>query len=444
MVTFGQLETSDVVLALATTSLQQLFRLVAIPSCGSTSLNADDLAKYFNLGESVTLSQIKKYAEADSVDPRSAAITYAEAEYTNTTLSLERLFHKGYKTYSMDAQVDRYIRDFSEVTAEATKTSVDNYFYNAAFRDYSDIPSTGVVNLSAAPPLAIVSKEDPDGLTEDFGKTHLIRAQKVLDSLDVPSMGRCARIGSTAKAGFLEESTNIVGSGGGMLPINAAGSFVETGFPQQLSVMRYDFELRGSNAITGQTAVTNLGDGNAVENITAVAADTTVFFDGTNAVSTPLGAVKLTLGITAAFPPGLAVGAIARIAPASDTATAYGVILRVDSATKAVWLVPYSQEGNKLVAAQITAGTDLFSIPAIDEINIANHRQSFVYASRLLKPPTPGSGAIMASQVDPETGLVMNVLKGDYSAAYLTENMGSLFLCGAKAVDYRKAVLMIS
>jgi hypothetical protein len=172
-------------------------------------------------------------------------------------------------------------------------------------------------------------------------------------------------------------------------------------------------------------------------------ADTTVFFNDDLSGSVPLGAVRLTLGIAGTVNAGVAVGRIARIALSGAPATAYGVILRVDTVNKFVWLVPYSMAGRVLPADAITT-SHIFSIPNIPSVNTASHKEHIVYASRLLSEPAPGEGAIADRAVDPELGIIVQVFKGSYNVHQFKGGIRSATLMGAVPSDHRKAVLMLS
>jgi len=445
MPTFSQLNSADVVRALANGTLSQLYRSAALPGAGVTDVQGDALGQYFEKGQTISILRPKDLGSAQDYDPRSGSdATTVEAGYVNVSLSLEKLFTSGFPVYSHDQNVERYIRDYAVSTGGAVRKSLDDYFYDKAFRDWSGIAASGAVNVDAHPPLAIVASDGGSGGLSTFDKDLLINAGKILDSRDVPNTNRVARLGVTAKAGFLGDSQMVEGFAGAQASMNPGSNLIASGFGLNIDVERYGFLCRGSNAITGQAALADTGDGNASEVVGAVADDSTVFFEGDQYASTPLGAVRLTITQTANLAAGVAVGKIARIGADAGAAVAFGVILRVDAANKYVWLVPYSPDGTKLTAANITAATDKFSVPAIGEISTASHREQFVYATRQLRPPTPGSGALAESAIDANSGLLLQIFKGTYNVHQFKEGIRTACLCGAIPTDWRKGVLMIT
>lgn len=444
MVTFGNIDQQSAVKALADGSLLQLYRSSAFAPSGVTALSNRDLGTYFERGEAVTLKRAKDYGEAQDFDPRSGTdATVQPTDFVLITMLLDRLFTSGFNTYSSDADVAEYVLNYSQSTGGAVRKSFDNYLYNRGFREWS-LAASGAVSLSGHAPLAIVFRETDGGVLEDMSDAHLRSAGATLGQADVPEGSRYARINPRAAESLIGDIT----------PVNSAAiAQAQLGMARQLfeepAYMSRDFSLRGfmtrgSNAIAGQAAVTDTGNGNATEAIGAIDADTTLFFDGDQAISTPLGAVRLTVTQAANLDAGIAVGKIARLGPDSGAATAYGVILRVDAANKFVWLVPYNSRGQKLVAAQLSTATDKFGVPEIGAVNTAHHREHLAYATRLLTPPSPGSGAIAEQSVDIDTGLTMQVFKGSYNVHQFKEGIRSVCLCGSKPTDYRKGVLMLS
>jgi hypothetical protein len=222
-----------------------------------------------------------------------------------------------------------------------------------------------------------------------------------------------------------------------------AGGILQGGLPMGQMVERYGFLCGGSNAVGFQPAVAAVVSASANATISAVANDTSVFFAEDNSVLTPLGAVQITSAanyITTAG--GVAVGQIAQIRNAGGTATiAFGVILRVSGAN--LWMCPFSPTGVKLVAAQIPVNS-LLSVPLIGSVNVSYQREHLVTASRALQTPTDGSGAIAVPASDPESGLVMQLLKGNYDVNRFQEGCRLAMLCGFKGTDHRKAVLNLS
>jgi len=440
--TFGDLDSRNVVKALAAGSTTQLYRKAKFAQAGVTSLEGDDLNKYFQKGEATSIKRPRNTGDADDYDPRSNVdAPTVEAGYVLSNLILDRLFTKGFPVYSHDADVATYIRDYSQTTGGAIRKSVDDYLYIRGFRTWS-LPATGTVRIGAHAPIQIVADETSGGVLTNFSDTHLRAADEILFRNDVPQAGRYARLSPTARNNFLGDVTLVSGfAGAGAQTI--PGTQIVVNQDSEMDVPRRSFMVGGSNAITGQSAVADLGDGTATETISASVADTTVFFNDDLSGSVPLGAVRLTLGIAGTVNAGVAVGRIARIALSGAPATAYGVILRVDTANKFVWLVPYSMSGRVLPAAAITT-SHIFSIPDIPSVNTASHKEHLVYASRLLSEPAPGEGAVADRAIDPELGIIVQVFKGSYNIHQFKGGIRSATLMGAVPSDHRKAVLMLS
>lgn len=437
MPTFNILDQSTVQKRLAAETLLQLFRSSYFLKAAATDYDGKG---YFSQGEQISLKMPKDEGEAEDYDPRSgSAASTSEPGYIIVPLTLEKLFTKGFPVYSSDANAETYIRDYSASNAASLRLSADNYMYNTGFRTYGHAAS-GVVNYAAAPPLQVVWGEDSSGNLADFNKSLLINANSVFDRANVPQGNRYAALSSSAKGAFLGDSVMVEGFVAASV---GAGGLLTNGLPIGAMVDRYGFMVGGSNAIASQGAVADTGDGAATNAISAVVADTTVFFDANMATATPLGAVRLTLTSTANLSADVAVGKVCRLGVSNAKATAYGVIVRVDAANKYVWLVPYNDKGQKLIAAQITPGTDVFSIPELPSVNVGYHRQHLAYATRLLAPPTTGSGATVTTVRD-ESGVVMQMWKGDYKVDYFKETSRCSLLMGATPTDHRKACLMLS
>ena len=75
---------------------------------------------------------------------------------------------------------------------------------------------------------------------------------------------------------------------------------------------------------------------------------------------------------------------------------------------------------------------------------IAYHKETLVFGTRPLGSPTPGSGAVAATESDRNTGLSLQVFKGSYDVNRLKESQRVTMLCGATITDYRKAAFMLS
>jgi len=448
MPTFGDLDTVSAVRKLADGSLFQLYRSSAFAPAAVTDLANRDLAQYFDQGQTVTLTRPKDAGEAEDFDPRAGSdATTDDTDHVLIGLTLDKLFTKGFQVYSHDADVARYVRDYSMSTGGAVRKSFDNYLYNTGFRTWS-LAASGDVQLAGHPPVQIVYQESDGGALQDFSDNLLLSAGGTLSAADVPEGNRFARLSARAAQAYMGAITPVTGAAltEGGIPLGRSG-LVEAPYMARDFDMR-GFMIRGSNAVTGQDAVADLGDGVAVEPISAFADQTGTdeFFLEDYATSTSAGAVRVTVNQTANLVAGVAVGKIGRIGGASAAALAYGVILRVDVANKYVWMVPYNANGEKLNAAQLTAlgGSPNFSVPQIGSVNVGYHREHLAYATRLLTPPGPGEGAVAEAAVDPDMGLTMQVFKGSYNIHRFRGGIRTAMLCGAKPTDLRKGVLMLS
>lgn len=446
MVTFNNIEQSAVVKALADASLFQLYRSSAFGEAATTKLSEQDLSTYFEKGQSVSLLMPKDYGEAQDYDPRSNVdATTNDTDYLAVTLSLDKLFTSGFRVYSSDAQVERYIRDYSASTGGAVRKSFDNYLYNIGFRTWM-LAASGDVTLGGHPPTAIAFSETSSGALAEFSDSVLRAGGAALNEVDVPDSNRFARLSPRAAEAYMGAITPVSGSA-----LTEGNIALGQQMLQQPSYMSRNFDMRGfmirgSNAITGQDAVSDLGDGVAFEPIGAVAAATgnDEFIDGNQATTTQAGAVRVTVTQTANLAAGVAVGKIGRIGPSDGAALCYGVILRVDAANKYVWMIPYNSKGQKLTSAQIPTSGNNFSVPAIGSVNVGYHREHLAFATRLLKEPTSRSGAISEPAIDQDTGLIVQVLQGSYNVNQFKETIRTACLCGATPTDFRKGVLMLS
>lgn len=442
--TFGQLEDDIVQQRLCAGSLLQLWQTNDFLEMAVTQLEGEDLSRYFQEGESVSISRVKDSGEASVMTRRSGSdVSLAEPEYVVNSIQLTDLYYKGFPIYSYDALVEKYVRDYVRSTGEALKLSIDKDVYNK-YRTWS-LAGSGAVNIDCHPPIGISFKETAGGVLDSFAREHLLYAGKILDKENVPPTNRKARIGVNAKTSFLADATIVTGYAGAIASSNPGSQLITMGMPMNYAVERDGFMVKASNTISGQAAVADIGDGVAYEPLSAAVDDSTVFFKGDMSTSTALGAVRVTVNQTASLVAGVAVGKIARLGAANAAAVAYGVILRVDAANKYVWLVPYGPKGDKLTAAQLGTPANInLSVPAIGEVGVAGHPEAINYATRLLRSPSRNSGASEFRSVISEYGLVSQLWAGDFNIRQLKEDIMQTVLWGAKAVDYRKACLMIS
>jgi hypothetical protein len=401
----------------------------------------------FEVGDTVKFRR-PKISEAQEYDPRTGSgLNLTQPGYLSGNLTLEKLLANGFPLFSSDFKISTYVRDFSDQIAQSIATKFDGHLYNK-FRTATH-SSTGEVAFSSNAPIACVANENGSGELSSFDRSALIHAGTVLDRENVPAGNRFAEISSTAKGDFLGEATPV---DAGYLEAIASGStLLQQGLPIGQFLPRYGFMVGGSNTIGSQVGSTDL-DGAASNqpavDIASAVSDTanggqSFFVAGDFANRTSLGAIVLTLGTTGALQ-NVAVGDIARIGPTAGNAKAYGIVLRVNLATKTVYIVPFSMKGQQLVAAQINPAVDKFSIPMIPSISIAHHREALVYSTRMMEPPSEGSGATAVTQVQEGTNVALQVWSGSFDVTRFRESRVASLLMGAKITDYRKACLMLS
>src|SRR6478672_782401 len=419
--------------AIAARALTQLNRTCIFPKVATVGYEPGA----FERGESVKVRRPKRRQAAD-LDPRVAAATMTETSFFNASVTLERLWIDGFPIYGHDpAQaVEKYIEESALQIADAIATPNDDYMYSA-YRTWS-LPSTGSVALGAHPPVAVVAAVDSSGQLTDFNNTVLRSANTVLDTANVPSTSRFSVISSVAKGAFLGDAVVVTGFVATQI---GGGELVQQGLQQGAFVERYGFKITGSNTVTGQSASLDLDTTGGSQGTLAIAscAANTAFTVDDEATTTYAGAVDFTLTVTGSLQ-NVAVGQIARIGTSSK-ATAFGVVLRV--ASNVVTLIPYTPTGSKLGAAQITPGTDVFSIPSIPSVNVCNHQEGLLMATRQIAAPSEGSGVKAASIMSPETGLSMQVFRGGYDITRVREFMAAYLLTGTRFSDWRKGALML-
>jgi hypothetical protein len=391
------------------------------------------------MGKTYNLNRPKNGGEAEAIDPRSGSATFSDPGYVTIPITWDKLFVKGFPIYGIDLNPRKYIQDYSLSCAGSVGHSVDNYFYTKCFRDYSGIAASGSVSYAGQyPPVQIVFSETSGGALNTFDRNLLIWANQRLNTSEVPQGMRFALISPMSAGTFLQNAPtdtgeNFVGAQAGGVGLLTGGL---SGF-----LPRYGFNLGEANAVTGQSRVTDLGDGAATCAVSAYTADTTVFLDGEMTTSTPLGAVRATLTITAALNSGIAVGKIARLGADAGAAKAYGVILRVDTTNKYVWLVPYDANGNKLTAAQLSTSTDKFGIPQINSVNTAHHSEFVGYINAPIAQPVTQGPVVRSATWQ---GLQLTVMFGNYDIGNVSEKAGCYWFGGCTPTDPRKAVLMLS
>jgi len=393
----------------------------------------------FNFGDVVTFRRAKR-RRAQELDPRTGTLSFAEAEFASGELKLEKLFGDPIISYGHDSRqtMEKYMIETGEMIADAIATPNDEYMYSN-FRTWN-IASSGVVKLAAHPPIAISACVDfATGQLAKFNSNGLTGADTFLSQENVPGSNRFCVMSSSAKGAFLGDAVVVTGFAAASI---GSGQLIQRGLQVGEFVERYGFMAAGSNVVGGQSAVADLdtaASAQATLPIGSIAANTD-FQYADHTTLTYLGAVNFTLTVGTALQ-NVAVGQIARIGT-SSRATAFGVVLRV--ASNVVTLVPYSPEGIKLLPGDITPGTDVFSIPRIPSINTVNHREALAMATRMVRQPSPGSGAVAATVTDPDTNLTIQVFTGNFDVGNLTEKRAAYMLTGSKVTDFRKCGFILS
>lgn len=390
----------------------------------------------FERGDAVTFRRAR-IVQSQDYDPRSGIPAVStEPGYASNTLTLERLWTAGFPVFGHDNRdsVTRYVNDFGEQIGAAITTDNDDYFYNK-FRTVS-VASTGIVAYGSQPPVAMVAATNKAELV-DFNKQTLINANTVLNHNNVPAGNRFAILSSAASGGFLGDSVLVEGFGATSV---GAGQLLQSGMSPGIFVPRYGFMCSSSNAVSSQTGVAALDGASPDVPIASVALNPS-FIMPDYAVTKLLGTVDIT--VTAAALQGVAIGQIAKIAPASEgNIAAFGLVLRV--AGNVITLAPFAPNGQQVSAAQIIPGTHRLSIPSIPSISVAYHRESLLFATRLLSVPSANSGATMFVAADRASGLVVQVLQGQYRVDEFRESQRYATLIGATLSDQRKACLILS
>jgi len=433
MVTFSQI--SEIEKRLAVETLTQLYSQTSYARSGMTGYDASGQAG-FTVGNEATFIR-PKVRSATTIDPVTTAMTFTTAESTEVRVRLNKYSYDGFPVFTHDVRNDILIAQASQSSGNAIAKEFEDGLYSL-FRDYTAIPATGEVALTATAPLKITFLETSGGALAPFQNHHLAYANASLIEDGVPAMGLFAHASPTALADWGLTAPVAEGQPGALA---GGGVLLSQGLPPGAYISRHGLMLGSASAITGQVAVTDLGDGNPTEAISAFTQDTTVFFDGeVSGGTTPLGAVRCTIDVTAALI-GLAVGQIARLGPDAGPAKAYGVILRVDVANKQVWLVPYNAKGKKLMAAELSTTTDKIGVPYLPYVHTAHHQEFLAYASRPMQQPR--NGLLLPVSLPAQLPAIsLNLGIGSWDGIKEAQFMSLLW--GAKATDYRKAVLMLS
>jgi len=403
----------------------------------------------FERGDSVTIRRAKRRIAQD-IDPRAGSATYYEGEFISGTLSLEKLFVDGFPVYSNDAPVvvERYLKDTGIQLADALVQANDPYMYGK-YRTWN-IPTSGPVALGINAPIAIVaSVSNSTGQLSTMSNTVVRYTETLFDIANVPYEDRFMVLSASAKGDFIGDGVIVSNLN---LPANLRiqdSDYIGQGLGMGMFTQRYSFQITGSNAVSGQIGATQLdthATNTATLAIASVAANTAfTYADYSTGDTVYCGAVDFTLTVTTALT-NVAVGQIVRIGSSSNT-TAFGVVLRINNTTATapvVTLVPYTPSGIVLLPQQITPGTDLFSVPTINSVNVASHREALLMANRKLREPSPNSGVTAISLVDPNSNLVFQAMTGQYQIASFSETRSYSMLTGSQLSDLRKAALVLS
>jgi len=402
----------------------------------------------FEKGETTTIRLARTKLAVD-FDPRVSGFTPTEGTYASDTIVLERLWTNGYPVYAHDAPeaVKKYIVETGNQCAKGIAPPNDDYMYGK----FRTVPATtGAVQYFANAPLAIVANVDATGNFTAFDSTIVTNAGAVLDVNNVPADGdRYVVMSSISKANFLRDAIRVTGFAPA---VRGSGQLIEDGLANNQFIPTYGFNCGASNTVSGQSAVADMDTavGTQAELLLAsFTQDTSKFFDSQVSAATALGAVDFVLTAGTALnvaAGGVAVGQIAQIRTTGNVPKAHLVILRIaDAGTTAPIItgVPYSPSGVKLTIADFVAG-DKLRIPAIGSVNTANHKEGLLLSSRPIALPKSDSGAVGATQVDPETQIAINVIKGIFDSTVLKQNITYHALLGAKFANWKMGALMLT
>jgi len=382
-------------------------------------------------------------------DPRVAALPLTEPGYFAGDVTLEKLFGDAFPIYSSDPNksVELYVEETGNSIAYAISRPNEEYMYSC-FRAWA--ATTGTVRVGDHSPVGIVASVNSTGGFAKFQAETLLNAKTLHKSNDVPDDRIFAILSTAAGGAFLGDATNVNNFVSASIPGNdGGGGLLRNGMRNGEFVDRYGIMVSDSNAVLGQSAVPDLDTVAGTQATLAIAsvATDTAFVQADRSGDVPIGAVRLTLTCTTALDVGVSVGLIARIGVSGAAAKAFGVILRVDTTTPTapiITLAPYAPDGSKLVAGQIIAGTDLFSIPLIPSVSTSNHQEGLISANRPLIQPSEGSGVNQILMNDRDTGLGIQIYQGGFDIPRLRETRGAFYLTGSKISDYRKACLLLS
>lgn len=432
---------------LAQESLLQLQTLSIISSTGVRDYEPGA----FEIDDTVKIRRPQR-REAIDVDPREGGETSEEAGWFSGDVSLEKLFKDGFPIYANDPRqsVAKYITEAGSQVADAIAKPNEAYLYSV-LRAYRATTGNGIL-LGDHPFIGFTASINPStGKFDKFDAETLLHTKTVLKTNDVPDTGNLYGILSTiAEGGFIgnaTEMTNILsalvqGRGGGT-------DLYQNAIPRGQFVQRHGVNVAGSNSVTGQTAITSLDGASATSlAIASVAEDTTKFFYGDIQRATPIGALDLTLTVSGALNPAVAVGTIIRVGSISSNAlpTGFGVILRVNNtvATAPILTVAVCEpEGRQLRAGEISTSTDKVTVPLIPSVNAVYHQEALLIANRQLMKPEDGSGATSYVATN-SGGMAIQFYTGSFDIDRLRSKRAAYYLTGAKISDLRKGCFALS
>lgn len=424
--------------SLAASALNQL-NLLSVFSMAATGGYGDGAFAY---GSEVQFRRIQ-IADAQKYNPRSGTpAVQNDLGYVTGKLTLDDLYTAGVPLFSSDYGTEKYIKEAGQQIAFSITKGFDVDLYNR-FRTPTHA-STGTVKYGVNMPLRIVANETTGTFTP-FTQNLLIRGGAALDEEDTAPGDRYAIISNNAKADYLGSQTPV--DAGAVYDRLGQSNLVRDGMPLGKFVERMGFWVGSSNVIGRngiQAAGTDLdtaASAQAALTIASAADDTTVFLKADYFTATPLGAVVLTLTATALQ--NIAVGQIARIASSGNATIAYGVVLRVDTVAKTVYLVPFATNGQQLSASAITANAT-FAIPLIPSVSVGYKKSALIYDTRQMEAPPAGAGATMVGARDDQSGLMLQIWQGGFDVDQFKSKMRYSLLSGSTFNDYRCGTFMLS
>lgn len=436
IVTFGHdgliLPTSLAAEALGQLNLMSVFAQAAAGGYGDGA---------FEFGATVQYRRIQ-VAEAQKYNPRSGVpAVQQDIGYVTGNLKLDDLYTAGVPLFSSDYGMEKYISEAGTALAFSITKGFDVDLYNR-FRTPTHA-SIGSVQYGTNMPLRIVAN-DIDGVFQPFSQDLLIDGGAGLEEEDVPPGDLCALISTRAKADYLGSQTPV--DAGAAWDRAGVTELIKKGLPIGRFVERMGFMVGSSNVI-GRNGIQPGGtlDGGAANlAITSFVADTSLFYKADAVTPTLLGAVGLV--VTATTLAGIAVGQIGRISVGTNKTAAYGVILRIDSAAKTIWMVPYAPNGEQLDQSAISAAgaTPKFSLPRIPSVNVGYKKNKLIFDTRQMAAPPEGSGATMVGAKDDQSGLLLQIWQGGYDVNSFKSSMRYSLMSGSTFTDYRCGCFMLS